>query len=113
MPDGVVDEDNHIHPAQNSDGIYENTIYYACFEEDSNVTIKYEVILDSGHDLTAIPGSLIRNEESVKPATGTLLGSAVNTIVDGYEFVGWTKDDSTQVLSIDKTYKPTKLTSEA
>lgn len=86
-------------PSKNSQNIYETATYYAYFEENPAVTIKY---------VTDGNGSVSNSSESVKPVTGIPAGSTA-TANTGYVFVNWT-DESGNVVSTNANFVPGKNT---
>ena len=61
--------------------------YYANFEENKEVTIKY---------VARVGGKVIPTEETLAPASGVAEGSTA-TAVAGYTFVNWTDENDKEV----------------
>ena len=72
--------------------------YTAHFEEDADVTIKYEA---------ATGGIVTPASETLAPATGNALGSVAEEL-PGYHFVKWTNAEG-EVVSNDLNYVPAKV----
>lgn len=96
----AVSTDAELVPQKNSDGIYENSTYYAVFAE-KNVTINYVIDGDDGC------GSLTREAETVLVKRDNAEGSAA-TANDNYNFIGWYDADGKQ-LTTDATFTPAKV----
>ena len=73
-------------------------IYTAHFEEDADVTIKYEATTG---------GMVTPTSETLAPATGNALGSVAEEL-PGYHFVKWTNAEG-EAVSHDLNYVPAKV----
>ena len=93
----VVGEDPAYVPAK-INGMNVAAIYTAHFEEDADVTIKYEATTG---------GSVDPESETLAPVTDDAAGSEAKAL-PGYHFVNWTNADGEQV-STDLNYVPAKV----
>ena len=72
--------------------------YTAHFEEDADVTIRYEATTG---------GMVTPTSETLAPATGNAVGSVAEEL-PGYHFVKWTNAEG-EVVSNDLNYVPAKV----
>ncbi|MBR2037591.1 MAG: InlB B-repeat-containing protein [Lachnospiraceae bacterium] len=85
------------------DGVWVADYYYAGFEE-AKVTIHYLVEMPEG---ATEESTLTKTSEQVSTLSGKAVGSAVDTIPDGYAFAGWYDADGNE-LSTSENFIPTR-----
>ena len=72
------------------------------YVENEPVSIKY--IVEMGQESI---GSVENDEDLLKPVSGNPKGSKAIAI-DGYKFIGWTKNESSEFVSTDVEFKPSR-----